>query len=134
MHILEPFIAPSSFKTLANLFTSELNWLYVIFFDSLGSSPSQISAILLPFFSRCLSIQFSEILIFPPANHFVSSKEWLWTSSNSLFHSSSFCANSPKNLSPYHFQPLDRPQQDFGEKETKIYQDAIEKLGKIIMA
>ena len=32
------------------------------------------------------------------------------------------------------FQLLDRPKQDFGEKETKIHQDAIEKLGKIIMS
>ena len=34
----------------------------------------------------------------------------------------------------HNFQLLDRPEQDFGEKETKIHQDAIEKLGKIIMS
>ncbi len=34
----------------------------------------------------------------------------------------------------HNFQLLDRPKQDFGEKETKIHEDAIEKLGKIIMS
>ena len=32
------------------------------------------------------------------------------------------------------FQLLDRPQQDFGEKETKIHLDATQKLSKIIMS
>ena len=32
------------------------------------------------------------------------------------------------------FQLLDQPQHDFGEKETKIHQDAVQKLGKIIMS
>ncbi len=32
------------------------------------------------------------------------------------------------------FQLLDKPQQDFGEKETKVHQDATQKLGKIIMS
>ena len=31
------------------------------------------------------------------------------------------------------FQLLDQPQQDFGEKETLIHQDATQKLAKIIM-
>ena len=34
----------------------------------------------------------------------------------------------------HNFQLLHRPEQDFGEKETKIHQDAIKKLGKIIMS
>ncbi len=34
----------------------------------------------------------------------------------------------------HNFQLLDRPKQNFGEKETKIHQDTIEKLGKIIMS
>ena len=32
------------------------------------------------------------------------------------------------------FQLLNRPQIDFGENETKIHQDATQKLGKIIMS
>ncbi len=34
----------------------------------------------------------------------------------------------------HNFQLLHRPERDFGEKETKIHQDAIKKLGKIIMS
>ena len=32
------------------------------------------------------------------------------------------------------FQLLNRPQQDFGEKESKVHEDAIQKLNKIIMS
>ena len=34
----------------------------------------------------------------------------------------------------HNFQLLNRPQIDFGENETKIHQDATQKLGKIIMS
>ena len=33
-----------------------------------------------------------------------------------------------------HFQLLEKPDQDFGEKETAAHKDAVAKLGHIIMS
>ena len=44
----------------------------MIFFDSSGSSPSQINAILFLSFGRCLSIQFTDAFNFPPENQAIS--------------------------------------------------------------
>ena len=68
-HTFEPLEIPIDFKTLENLHTSIWSSRKVNFFDSFGSSPSQIRAIFSAESSRCLSIQFRLIFVFPPSNH-----------------------------------------------------------------
>ena len=78
---LSPFLIPNFFKPFAALETSLCNCLYEIFLVSLGSSPTQIIAVLSFLSLRWRSIQLAEAFKVPSSYHLILTSFLLYLTS-----------------------------------------------------